>query len=119
MEEAVSLKEQGDVEGSLIKIAIAFDKVIDGHRQGARLFFAERWPPFLHDHARPSRFRPGLPGKMKDTDINEVLGELVSQTDFLGKTVFEIAGAFNISVLGLDYRRYTRFQHLVPWAQKM
>jgi hypothetical protein len=119
MEEAVSLKEQGDVEGSLIKIAIAFDKVIDVHRQGARLFFAERWPPFLHDRARPSRFRPGLPGKIKDTDINEVLGELVSQTDFLGKTVFEMAEAFNISVLGLDYRRYTKFQHLVPWAQKM
>jgi hypothetical protein len=48
-----------------------------------------------------------------------VLGELVSQTDFLSKTVFEMAEAFNVSVLGLDYRRYTRFQHLVPWAQKM
>jgi hypothetical protein len=53
------------------------------------------------------------------TDTNEVLSELVSQTDFLGKTVIEMAEAFNISILGLDYRRPTRLQHLVPWAQKM
>ena len=119
MEEAVRLKEQGDVEGSLVKIAIAFDKVIDVHRQGVRLFFAEQWPPFMHDRAKPSRFWPGLSRKIKDAEINEVLSELVSQTDFLGKAVFEIAEASNISVLGLDYRRYTRFQQLVPWAQKM
>ena len=37
MEEAVRLKEQGDIEGSLAKIAVAFDKVIDVHRQGTRL----------------------------------------------------------------------------------
>ena len=29
MEEAVRLKEQGDIVGSLAKIAVAFDKVID------------------------------------------------------------------------------------------
>ena len=42
MEEAVRLKEQGDIVGSLAKIAVAFDKVIDVYRQGTRLFFAER-----------------------------------------------------------------------------
>jgi hypothetical protein len=119
MEEAVNLKEQGDMEGSLMKIAVAFDKVIDVHRQDARVFFAEKWPPFIHKRANPTAFRTGGPWKIKDPDIKEVLAELVNQSDFLGKTVFEIAEASNIGVLGLDYRRYTRFKHLVPWAQKM
>jgi hypothetical protein len=119
MEEAVRLKEQGDIEGSLAKIAVAFDKVIDVHRQGTRLFFAEQWPYFIRDHAKPSRFRPGTLRKIENAEINEVLSELVFQSDFLGKTVFEMVRASNISVLGLDYRRYTRFKHLVPWAQKM
>ena len=63
MEEAVSLKEQGDVEGSLVKIAIAFDKVIDVHRQGARLFFAERWPHSYMIAPGPLGSGPGSQGK--------------------------------------------------------
>jgi len=114
MEEAVRLKEQGDIVGSLAKIAVAFDKVIDVYRQGTRLFFAERWPYFIRDYAKASRFRPGTLRKIENAEINEVLSELVFQSNFLGKTVFEMVRASNISVLGLDYRRYTRFKHLVP-----
>ena len=112
------LKEQGDIEGSLAKIAVAFDKVIDVHRQGTRLFFAERWPYFIRDHAKPSRFRPGTLRKIENAEINQVLSELVFQSDFLGKTVFEMVRASNISVLGLDYRRYTRFKTWSPGLRR-
>lgn len=113
LEEASKLIEAGKEESAIAKIAIAFMQLLEEYESKTRADFGKSL--FSFDHS--------LAGIMPIGTDDDAIADLASAVeDFANdveSAVADMQNAIKILALGLDYRRYVRFQLLTPSAKKL
>jgi hypothetical protein len=120
LEEAEELREQGDLEGAVGKVAIAFHRLLKSQKERNALLSGLKWPgrsptPTGYKYAGgPINFRPRRGEADKDGYARKKIGQILEQTDALKRAVEPMQDAMVALALGVDYERYRRFLKLTP-----
>jgi hypothetical protein len=108
LEEASKFIEAGEEESAIAKIAVAFAQLLEKYNF--------RSSPFSFDHSLSF-----IPGSIQTDDdaIADFASEVEDFANDVADAVSDMQNAIKILALGLDYRRYLRFQLLTPSAIKL
>ncbi len=112
LEEASKSIEAGEKEGAIQKIAIAFDQLLDVYESKTQTDFGRSL--FSFDHSVSSVF-----SSPDDDAIADLASEVESFANDVESALENMQNAIKILALGLDYRRYVRFQLLTPSVIKL
>ena len=96
----------GDLAESLREIALAFQTLVFDYTVGS---FSSRGRSPFNFGTKPT-FRSSFMMGIKDPKLSPFIDEV----EKLGKSVQALQSAVQITSLGLDYRRYTKFRMLTP-----
>jgi hypothetical protein len=116
LKKAEEYKEKGDLSEALVEIAIAFKQLINAYEASKRSQFGHSPFFFGEDMTFESSFHMGL------NSYNSLEGGPFTHhhfADFVDKvrdSIQAMREAIKILSLGLDYRRYTKFQLLTPYV---
>lgn len=125
LEEAKELRKQGDLEGAVSKVAIAFYRLLKSHKERNPLLSGLKWPMMSPTPTGyklggpPINFRPSRGEADKDGYARQQIGKILEQTDALKKAVEPMQDAMVAFALGLDYGRYKAFLELTPSVAMM
>lgn len=111
LEEAIKLIEVGNEESAIAKIAIAFAQLLEEYESKTRTDFGKSL--FSFNHSLSGIFSPS------DDAVAEFASEVEGFADDVASALKDMQNAIKILALGLDYRRYVRFQLLTPSAKKL
>ena len=107
LRQAEEKAREGDIRGALSQIAIAFRKLIDDYEHEGRDKFGRS--PFFFGESMSF-----LDGSSVVGSGFGALSKLHDFVDHTAKSVKALQDALKILSLGIDYRRYARFQLLTP-----
>ena len=116
LKKAEEHKQKGDLPEALFEIAIAFKQLIEDYEVSKRSQFGRSPFFFGKDMTFESSFHMGL-NKSNSPDGNPFIHRRFA--DFVDKvrdSIQAMREAIKILSLGLDYRRYTKFQLLTPYV---
>jgi hypothetical protein len=101
LQEAESCREKGDLLDALVKIRIAFAQLIDDWEDKKETYF--RRSGFSLKESLESSFSANI--------LYSKFGRLAED---MAETIKNLQGKIRILGLGLDYRRYLKFENLTP-----
>ena len=104
LKEALKLEEEGDLQGAIGNVAIAFAKLVGDYRKAEKLGF----------QVEPPRFSWSPSSKYAGGSVDPKMEEVNEQIYALRKALFPMQDAVAVVALGLDYERYRRFLRLTP-----
>jgi len=108
LKQAEVYKAESELEKAMVEIAIAFEQLVDCYEASKRSQFGRSPFFFGEDLSFHNSFFMGL-------DNNDFVGSGLSGfVDKVRDSIEAMRGAIKILSFGLDYRKYTRFQLLVP-----
>lgn len=112
LKQAEVFKEESELEKAMIEIAIAFEQLVNSYEASKRSQFG-RSPFFFGEDLRfHDSFFMGLHDNVfLDHSFSGFVDKVKDSIEAMSK-------AIKILSLGLDYRKYTRFQLLVPYVYK-
>lgn len=120
LEEAEELCEQGDFQGAVGRVAVAFYLLL-GHYQRQDLLLPNlKWPnrtstPAGYKYGGPPiNFRSRRGEADKDGYARKKIGEVLEQTDALKKAMEPMQDAMVALALDVEYKQYRRFLDLTP-----
>lgn len=118
--EAEELMQGGKLEDSIGKIAVAFQQLLDYYRQSEEAEWdAEfRLSVFRSNLTTNFNIRSGGVPIGGNGDAYQALGVVQAEFDTMRKTILSIENKLELMGLGVDYRRYIRFQRLTPYVFK-
>jgi hypothetical protein len=114
LEEASKLIEVGEEESAMAKIAIAFAQLLEEYESKTRTDFGKSLFSF-------GSLGTGTLSSIDTGDdaIDNFSGEVEGFASDVADAIADMQNAIKILALGLDYRRYVRFQLLTPSAKKL
>jgi hypothetical protein len=107
LKQAEEKLEQGNIAAALTQIAVAFRKLIDDYEDKERDRFGRS--PFFFGESMTFLGGSSVVGSGMGP-----YGKLYDFVDHTAKSVEALQDALKILSLGIDYRRYARFQSLTP-----
>ena len=125
LEEAEKLREQGDLQAAIGRVAVAFDRMLNHYHKRNPLLSGLRWPmssptPMGYKYGGPPiNFRPRKGEADKDGYARKKIGEVLEQTEALKRAVTPMRDAMVAVALDVDYKRYQRFLALTPEVKMM
>jgi hypothetical protein len=118
---AQRLMDESNAPGALAEIAEAFEHMLKDYRSSTGMGFKELRSLAFYRIPRMRTQRRRALGEMKtemrdikSKTLRGVLGPALELLTDLYKSVTDTQRAMNIMVLGLDYRRYAKFEEVTP-----
>lgn len=103
LEEAKRLLDEGRMEDAFVKVAIAFDQLICHYVDKKWTL----WGRPLISFGESVRLAFDFPTRSQDRPLRDFADSVASSIDTMQR-------AMKILSLGLDFRRYVKFKHLIP-----
>jgi len=114
LKQAEVFKEESDLEKAMVEIVIAFEQLLDSYEASKRSQFGRSPFFFGPDLTHLGSIHMGLP----DQDDYISFSPFSEFVDNVKNSIEAMQKAIKILSFGLDYRKYTRFQLLVPYVFK-
>jgi hypothetical protein len=119
LDKANKLIEAGKTENAIAKITIAFTQLLDEYESKTQTDFGRSL--FSFDQSFSTTFSTPGDEAIADfaSEIESFANEVESFANNVESALVDIQNAIKILALGLDYRRYVRFQLLTPSVVKL
>ncbi len=115
LKQAEVFKEESDLEKAMVEIAIAFEQLLKSYEASKRSQFG--LSPFFF--GPDLTFLSSFHMRLQNQDIlGSGFYSLSEFVDEVGESLKTMQKAIKILSFGLDYRKYTRFQLLVPYVHQ-
>ncbi len=113
LKQAEDFKGNNEIDNAFVEIAIAFQQLISDYESSKRNY--GRSPFFF---GRDMTFLSSIHMRLPDQDDYTGFSPFSEFVDKVTESIEAMQNAIKILSFGLDYRKYTRFQLLVPYVSK-